>query len=172
MPSGKVHDQITLVGAVAAVPVWWYLSPSPADWHIGVTLVVATLFAGWLLSPDLDLDSSIYKRWGPLRFLWYPYQKMVPHRSWISHSWLLSPLMRVGYLLIMTWLMAWLTLWGIRQASGLGPGVPETTPWDLVQTLYRDYPKHTLMALVGLFFGTALHTGADTIFSGLKRRRR
>ena len=80
--------------------------------------------------------------------------------------------MRVGYLLVMTWLMAWATLWGIRQASGLGPGVPETTPWDLVQNLYHRYPPHTLMTIIGLIFGTALHTGADTIASSVKRRRR
>jgi uncharacterized metal-binding protein len=170
VPSGKVHDKITLVGAIVAIPVWWYLTPAPQNWAIGGTLVVSTLFSGWLLSPDLDLNSSIYKRWGPLRFLWYPYQKMIPHRSWISHSWFLSPLMRVGYLLVMTWLMAWATLWGIRQASGLGPGVPETTPLDLIQSLYSRFPQHTLMTIIGLIFGTALHTGADTLYSSLKRR--
>ena len=171
MPSGKVHDRITAVGAGLAVPVWWYLTPAPQDWKIAATLVVATLFSGWMLSPDLDLDSSIYRRWGPLRFLWYPYQKFVPHRSWVSHSWLLSPLMRVAYLMGMVWLLAWAVLWGIRQASGLGPGVPERTPWDLCRDIYAHNPQATLMALVGLIFGTALHTGADTISSFRKRRR-
>ena len=170
MPSGKIHDRITAIGAALAVPVWWYLTPSPPDGAVGGTLVVSTLFSGWFLSPDLDLDSSIYKRWGPLRFLWYPYKKMVPHRSWVSHSWFLSPLMRVGYLLGMTWLVAWAVLWGIRQASGLGPGAPERTPWDLCQDIYRHNPQATLMAVVGLFFGTILHTGADTIYSTLKKR--
>lgn len=170
MPSGKVHDRITAAGAALAVPVWWYFTPAPPDWNVGGTLVVATLFSGWFLSPDLDLDSSIYKRWGPLRFLWYPYQKMVPHRSWVSHSWFLSPLMRVGYLLGATWLFALIILWGLRQASGLGPGAPERTPVDLVQDLYQQYPKEAVMALVGLIFGTMLHTGADTIFSSLKKR--
>lgn len=172
MPSGKAHDIITAIGAAAAVPVWWYLTVEPRHWEICGTLVGATLFSGWLLSPDLDLNSSIYKRWGPLRFLWYPYQKLVPHRSWFSHSWLLSPLMRVAYLLGMVWLVAWAVLWGLRQSSGLGPGTPERTPWDLCQDIYRSNPQATLMAIVGLIFGTALHTGADTIYSFVKRRRR
>jgi uncharacterized metal-binding protein len=170
MPSGKVHDGITAIGAALAAPVWWYLTPKPHDWNIGATLVVSTLFAGWLLSPDLDLNSSIYKRWGPLRFLWYPYQKLVPHRSWISHSWFLSPFMRIAYLLVMIWLVAWAVLWGIRQSSGLGPGSPERTPWDLCQDIYHHSPQATLMAAIGLIFGTALHTGADTVYSFWKRQ--
>jgi uncharacterized metal-binding protein len=170
MPSGKVHDQITAVGALVALPVWWYLAPAPVDWRIGGTLVVATLFSGWFLSPDLDLDSSIYRRWGPLRFLWLPYQKLVPHRSWISHSWLLSPLMRVGYLLGTTWLLALLALWALRQGSGIGPGSPQQTPLDLVQDLYRHYPKASLAGLVGLIYGTVLHTGADTLSTFFKKR--
>ena len=165
MPSGKVHDRITAVGAVLALPIWWYFTPAPQEATVGGALVAATLFSGWFLSPDLDLNSSIYKRWGPFRFLWYPYQKIVPHRSWISHSWFLSPLLRVGYLLGMTWLLALITLWGAHQASGRGPQAPDRTPLTLVQDLYHQYPQATLMAVIGLIFGTVLHSGADTLYS-------
>lgn len=170
MPSGVVHDRITAVGAVLAAPLWWYLAPHPQDNTVGGALVVGILFAGWMLSPDLDLNSSIYKRWGPLRFLWWPYQKIVPHRHWISHSWVLSPALRVSYLLALLWLSSWAVLWGIRQSSGLGPGVPQRTPVDLVQDLYHHYPQATLFGALGLVIGTALHSGADTVQTFLKKR--
>lgn len=170
MPSGPVHDRITAVGAVLALPAWWYASPTPQNWPVAGALVGGILFSGWMLSPDLDLNSSIYKRWGPFRFLWWPYQKLVPHRSWVSHSWFISPLLRVAYLLGVTWLVAFMVLWGLRQASGLGPGAPEHTPWDLVQDIYHRYPQATLMGCLGLVIGTALHSGADTIQTFLKKR--
>ena len=170
MPSGVVHDRITAVGAAIAVPIWWYVTPLPPDWSTCGALVGGILFAGWMISPDLDLNSSIYQRWGPLRFLWYPYQKLVPHRSWISHSWVMSPLLRVAYLLILLWLGSWAILWAIRQSSGLGPGAPQHTPWDLVQDLYRFHPQGTLLAALGLVVGTALHSGADTLQTFVKRR--
>ena len=86
MPSGKVHDRITVVAAAVSAPAWataaWAspgISPAAKDWTVGAALVVSLLFSGLLLSPDLDLDSSIYKRWGPFRFIWWPYQKLMPH---------------------------------------------------------------------------------------------
>jgi uncharacterized metal-binding protein len=190
MPSGRVHDRITAIGAVAAVPIWWFFAPivssavtprgvTPSaianlgvreDWAAGVTLFLAILFAGWMLSPDLDLNSSIYHRWGPFRFLWWPYQKVVPHRSWVSHSWLFSPILRVAYLLGVTWLLAYGVLWALSQSTGLGPGVPTRTPIDLVQQLYREFPHPCVLAAVGLVIGTALHSGADTVWSFVKRR--
>src|SRR5436305_9344184 len=100
MPDGKTHDKITVIGAVAAVPAWAFLAPPPHEWSVGLTLFGATLFSGLMLSPDLDLDSSIYRRWGPFRFLWWPYQKIMPHRSVASHSLLLGPLLRILYFLV------------------------------------------------------------------------
>ena len=85
MPSGRVHDQITMLTAAASVPAWWFLTPS----HDALTFgsgVAAYLFSGFWLSDDLDTNSISYKRWGALRFLWWPYQKLVPHRSWVSHG--------------------------------------------------------------------------------------
>lgn len=83
----------------------WYLPPEtrPLAW-----LVIASYtFSGIWLSSDLDVESSAYRRWGPLRWLWWPYQKLVPHRSWISHGLGVGPLLRVAYLLEMLWLLLW-----------------------------------------------------------------
>ena len=170
MPSGKVHDQITVVGAVISVPVWWYLAPLPRDTTTVGVLVGAILFSGLMLSPDLDLNSSIYHRWGPFKYLWWPYQRALPHRSWLSHSWLISPFLRLGYFLCMVWLLAFAVLWGMHELTGAGPLVPARTPLDIVGMLYYKYPEHSLYFALGTLIGTGLHTGADAIVTGFKRR--
>src|ERR1700709_901538 len=96
MPSGKVHDKITVVTAALAVPVWWFAAPAK-DY---VSLIVALgsyIFSGFWLSDDLDTNSVSYKRWGAFRWLWWPYQKLVPHRSWGSPGLGVGPLNRVLY---------------------------------------------------------------------------
>jgi len=60
-----------------------------------------------LLSPDLDLKSRPWKRWGVLRVLWLPYQR-IPHRHWLSHGVLVGSVGRVLYtavLLIPLWVL-------------------------------------------------------------------
>ena len=62
-----------------------------------IVLLGSYLASGLIFSPDLDLRSAPYKRWRQMRWIWIPYQRMVPHRSWISHSLLFGPLIRVLY---------------------------------------------------------------------------
>src|SRR5437868_12082452 len=62
-----------------------------------MVLLRAYLVSGLMFSPDLDLRSAPYRRWRKLRWIWLPYQRLVPHRSWISHSLLFGPLIRVLY---------------------------------------------------------------------------
>jgi uncharacterized metal-binding protein len=170
MPSGKVHDKITVVGAVVTAPAWYFLTPAPHEPSVGATLIVSLLFAGLMLSPDLDLNSSIYHRWGPLKWLWWPYQKAVPHRSFLSHSWLLGPILRVAYFLLLLWGVAHLFVWGRSQLLGAQYAAVVRTPIDMLQDGWRLYPDHVAWGLVGVLIGTALHTAADGIVTGIKRR--
>ena len=140
MPSGKTHDIITVVGAAISAPVWWYLTTEPRDYSVGVTLVGSILVSGLMLSPDLDLDSSIYHRWGPLKWLWLPYQKLVPHRSFLSHS-MLGALLRIGYFLLMIWGLSHLISLGVEKA-GVGHLRPLPSPAELVQGLYSTERRH------------------------------
>ncbi len=121
MPSGKVHDKLTVVTAAASVPVWWLEDPthSVAGFVIGLT---AYLFSGFWLSDDLDTNSLAYKRWGAFRWLWWPYQKLVPHRSWVSHGIGFGPLFRVAYFLVMLWAVMRVVLWGLIEMRH--PGQP------------------------------------------------
>ncbi len=65
------------------------------------SLIFAALFliCNHWLSPDLDLVSLPYYRWGRLKYYWLGYQKLIKHRSVLSHSGPLSFTIRMLYLL-------------------------------------------------------------------------
>ena len=169
MPSGKTHDKITVVTAVAAVPAWWWES-STRD-IAGFTLgLAAYLFSGFLLSDDLDTYSLSYKRWGWLRWLWWPYQKAVPHRSWVSHGIGFGPIFRVAYFLVMIWAVMRGGLWMLDRAgvrvdrdAVLGGFWGFTTDWT------HAHPSWAMCALIGLVLGGLTHSVADAVVSWAKR---
>src|SRR4051794_33773447 len=105
MPNARTHDLITIVTAAVAVPAVLASSLPQVGPATTVALVGTYLASGLVFSPDLDLHSTPYRRWGPLRFIWIPYQKMVPHRSWVSHSFVFGPLIRVFYFTLMSILL-------------------------------------------------------------------
>src|SRR5919199_2400785 len=99
MASGKVHDRsITITTPVI-------LTTAIASGHADVAIIATASYylAGMYLSPDLDLVSRPYKRWGLLRFIWLPYQRLIPrHRHWLSHGPVIGSIVRLAYLA--TWL--------------------------------------------------------------------
>ncbi len=100
MPNHKTHDAIGIVATVPIAITTVYVGYSVID---AVVLSVGIIVATYMLSPDLDLNSRIYHRWGLLRWIWIPYQKIIHHRSWLSHSGPISATIRLAYLL------AWLS---------------------------------------------------------------
>jgi uncharacterized metal-binding protein len=64
---------------------------------LGLIAASSHLLGGLYLSPDLDLKSLPWKRWGILRFLWLPYQR-IPHRHWLSHAPFVGSIGRLLYL--------------------------------------------------------------------------
>lgn len=170
MPSGKVHDRMTIIAAAVSVPVWWFVAVDHKEWTVGASLVGGILFSGLMLSPDLDLDSAIYRRWGPLRFLWWPYQKAVPHRSWVSHSWFAGPILRVTYFVVVLWLIALALLFVLSRFIDATPVAPVRTPVQLGMDLWQRFPDQVTFAAIGVLIGTGLHTGADALVTGWKKR--
>ncbi len=167
MPSGKVHDWVTLGTAFMAIPLsGMYLPPEtrPLAW----LAIASYTFSGIWLSSDLDVRSSAYRRWGPLRYLWLPYQKLVPHRSWISHGWAVGPLLRVAYLLGMMMLL-WLALsWGLRQVGIAIHADPHSwlmrfTDWTLT------YRAEVWAIVFGLVAGGTAHSLLDWLSTRFKR---
>ena len=169
MPSGKTHDKITVVTAIAAVPIWWWES-GPKDWAGLAVGLTAYFFSGFWLSDDLDTHSIAYKRWGALRWLWWPYQKLVPHRSWVSHGIGFGPIFRVVYFLVMLWATMRGVLWGLIQVH-----IPVSRDavlgsfWGLTTDWTAAHPSWAMCALIGLVLGGVTHSVADAIVSWAKR---
>ncbi|MBC7318518.1 DUF2227 family putative metal-binding protein [Candidatus Bipolaricaulota bacterium] len=113
-------------------------------------LTLAYLAGSLFLSPDLDLPQSRpARRWGFLRFLWWPYSRVFRHRG-LSHHPLLGPLFRFLYLggvLILVGLLL----------RGLGLSLPR-------------FPLSWLLpTVVGLWLPQLLHVLVDRL--RLVRRR-
>ena len=64
--------------------------------HI-IVMAGVFMFGTKYVSPDLDLDSIPYRRWGILRVLFWPFLKIVPHRDTWSHHIILGPIGVVAY---------------------------------------------------------------------------
>ena len=92
MASGKHHDR----SIYFATPIVGIIGGS-YSLELGLIAASSHLLGGLYLSPDLDLKSLPWKRWGVLRFLWLPYQK-IPHRHWLSHAPVVGSIGRLLYL--------------------------------------------------------------------------
>lgn len=95
MASGKMHDRsIYFTSPVVLAAGSYYFGV-----EVGVIAASSHLLGGLLLSPDLDLVSRPYKRWGIFRFIWIPYQRLIPrHRHWLSHGVIVGSIVRLVYL--------------------------------------------------------------------------
>lgn len=168
MPAGHTHDAVT----------WFLVTPvALATWaathdELGAVVTAgAFAFAGLMFSGDLDLRSVQYRRWGRARWLWKPYQWLVPHRSALSHGIVIGPAIRLLYLAVLALGVAAL---GGRLASGAW-----AFPWASVAAaadgLARlDGRSWALVAygMLGLWAGGASHSLADWGWSAATRRRR
>ena len=163
MPTGRTHDRITLtcLPVLGGTSLWLSQSSS-----LTLSLCGGFLFSGLMFGPDLDIYSLQFKRWGPLKVIWRPYQHSLRHRSWLSHG----PIVGTGLRLI--YLGLWLTLIG----GGIA-GVVQICwgwPWDADQVLnwlYREgqqYDGEGLALLAGLELGAMSHSLSDWLGSTLK----
>ncbi len=171
MPNGNTHDAITFTLVpltYLAAEMYWN-----GNHTISIIVTAAMLFAGLMFGPDLDLQSRPYNRWGPLRFIWKPYQKALSHRSKLSHGPILGTVIRIVYFLVMFSLLAATVLY-VRN-SYLGG---QQTTWggefskvksDLYSIWNQTDKKYFEAAFAGLWLGALSHTAADLIWSTLKR---
>ncbi len=111
MASGRNHDRSILFTSpiVGIIGVSYSL-------ELGIIAVSSHLLGGLYLSPDLDLVSKPYKRWGWLRWIWIPYQKVIPHRSPLSHAPVLGSTIRLLYLAALL-LPLWVIFPGLQQVE-------------------------------------------------------
>lgn len=138
MPSGKTHDKISIGFLPILLVILYFIEIN----MIGMIIIsISFLFASFMFNGDLDLYSLPYKRWGPLKFIWKPYQN-IPHRSILSHGLIIGTIIRLVYLLFIPFLFVF---FGHYDISFL-------------------YDIKTLYILIGLECGSALHTISDKLF--------
>lgn len=114
---------------------------------------LAFLVGGLWLSPDLDTRSNPTRRWGPLRLLWWPYRRLLRHRSLLSHSPLLGTAGRLLYLAALVLVVCLL-------AAPLGaPSPAELLTW--LEGLWRQQRGLSLALLAGVEASSWLHLIQD-----------
>lgn len=171
MPSGRTHDLITF--ALAPVTFIGAQNYFGGDTMLAGITTVAMVFSGIMFGPDLDLDSKPYRRWGPLRFIWKPYQMALSHRSRLSHGLVLGTMFRVLYFVaIMTVLTA--TALYIRQKYLYGSQTTWNAEFERVSldlgNFWRSTDKQYFWAAFGgLWIGAAAHTLSDLIWTITKK---
>jgi uncharacterized metal-binding protein len=94
MASGKNHDRAILFASPVVLVVGCY----QFGLELGIIAGASHFLGGYWLSPDLDIKSRPFLRWSVLRFIWIPYQRLIPHRSPLSHAPVLGSLIRLVYL--------------------------------------------------------------------------
>ncbi|ELR98429.1 metal-binding protein [Gloeocapsa sp. PCC 73106] len=168
MPSGSTHDRITLWTVPWLVVLGWYLSKNG---KLALLLTLGFLFSGLMFGPDLDIYSVQFKRWGKLRFLWLPYQKLIKHRSLLSHGPILGTMIRVIYLLTIITLVGIMTvgiaqlIWGFEWNWGQF----RNYLWELASKSQRN---STIAFYLGLELGSFSHSLSDWLVSRAKRRQK
>ena len=115
------------------------------DIYTILSFSMAYIFATLFLSPDLDISSKPYKRWGVLRILWWPYKELFKHRG-LSHHPVFGPLsIALNFSLI---IIAFMLLAGIDT---------ESIPSGLV-----------MACIAGLVLSIEVHIIADNVVSKIK----
>ena len=174
MPSGRTHDRITLwtMPLLAAGT----LLATRSSLH-GLLATGAYLFGGLMLSPDLDIHSRPYKRWGPLRWIWLPYRKAMAHRSMLSHGPLLGTVLRILYL--GTWVLVAVAIAVVCWAQLQSPKQWQTLSLVQLEWLLKRgqeklllHPAETLLLFLGLEAGAMSHALSDWSSSAVKRWRK
>ena len=146
MASGRRHDQsIWILSLPLGITVGLVLGIKAA------LIATASCWAGGLwLSPDLDTRSNALRRWGALGFLWWPYRRLIPHRSLWSHGPLLGTTLRLA------WLLTWCLIFTMA--------VPVLSPAMLLaalQQLTHQHPQELIALLVGLEGSAWIHLTLD-----------
>ncbi|HDR7514082.1 metal-binding protein [Bacillus mobilis] len=98
MPSGRTHTKINLISL--PVVLFMLFSYGLTNLDFLLTFAIGFLVGTSFLTPDLDTYSNAYNKWGFLRIFWYPYKKVMPHRSFFTHTIILGDVIRIAYMLI------------------------------------------------------------------------
>jgi len=164
MPSGKTHTRIDLLMLIVLIGVASYFWDPLTDYfgrdefvEYGGVFVVAYMFGTFLLSPDMDLNTSDpMKNWGVLRLLWRPYAQLFKHRGF-SHVPILGTLTRIVYILLLVYVLCAVA----NALFDMG--------WELSIDKLKDIDKKTVLwGVCGLCLPDLFHIVADRMFKNAR----
>lgn len=155
MPMGITHRTINTMVSVPVGAGTLFIGWTPLQ---TTSLVVGYTFATFFMNPDLDLNSIGYKSWGWLRFIWWPYQKILGHRCWMSHFPVISTLLRVIYLMWFPILLL-LLLGSSAQAAAR----------DTIFDWFPQLAPYLLVFVAGMVLSDSLHAILDISSTELKQ---
>jgi uncharacterized metal-binding protein len=156
MPSGGTHDRITLWSLPVVAGLGY---AQTQNGNLTLLLAGGFLFGGLMFGPDLDIYSRQYQRWGPLRWIWIPYQKSLRHRSFFSHGPIVGTVLRSLYLLTWIALFAWLTLFVAQAIWDVVWDEEEILLWAIASSK-QHYPE-LIATFIGLEMGAMSHSLSD-----------
>ncbi|MBN3993841.1 MAG: metal-binding protein [Nostoc sp. NMS2] len=155
MASGKWHDRSILISSPLAGGLTYYTT---TNWVVTGILTISYLLGGMYLSPDLDLKSKPFYRWGFLRWIWKPYQKLIPHRGRffnrnpLSHAPIIGTILRVGYLFLLCFI----------------PVVLSGVHASLLHWIAKNYSS-IFLALIGIELSGLTHLLMDITSTNFKK---
>lgn len=162
MPSGSVH---TATSVILSVPIGLSVGNMAGD-VAGLGAALGCL-AGVFVNPDLDVNGLTSSEWKLIKFsivlgmlwtlAWLPYAFILKHRSFLSHSIILSTAIRIGYMWLVLLAGAWLfgRVLGVRISINVPP-----------------MPMSVQSFLWGAFGGLCASDAAHIIMDRLIRTRR
>jgi len=165
MSSGQQHDRITwILFPVIAVVSLEVTRP----WYLSTIISISFLFSGLMFGPDLDIKSVQTSRWGIFRSFWSLYRRAIPHRSFLSHGFLIGTIVRICYLVGILLLIGTIVM--------LGYDLIKKSIWDPRQLitqffnfLFLEHRKEIIASLVGLEIGAMSHYVVDWFSSAFKK---
>ncbi len=144
MPGYNTHRLFNyglLIVAVALVYIW---NIPLAGLKQSLALIAGYYIGTDFITPDLDINSTAIKRWGGLRFLWFPYKWLFRHGQ-SSHNIVYGAVVRIVYISLII----------------LG----------VYYLLFKSLPAGTMISsayvvifIVGIVIANALHIILDILF--------
>lgn len=169
LAAGKTHDKITVIMTPFIASFFLFINMIFLE-DLGSSLAFTILglsvymFGGYMFSGDLDIKSREFRRWGYLKFIWIPYQKLFEHRSVFTHGFILGPIIRILYVSIIP-----ITISSLLYSFSI---INISTP-EMLKLVFNFILKNKILfgnMALALFLGSGLHTITDMIYSYFKRK--
>ncbi len=147
MPSGKTHLQINWI-VLILINILIVFFHTLIEIREFASFNIIYILTSYLISPDLDIDSSVYRRWSIFRWIWYPYREIMKHRG-LSHSIVFGPLSII-----------------LNLALYIVPVILFINMIDQITTIQFNglLAELTLISVICIFIIVEIHILADKIF--------